>query len=81
MFRDWLSTHPADRLLYESAKRAAIPGGDVMDYNRRKSAVILEIYDRLFRAAECFNRSLRAILCLVCGDLGSIRSCLASRWE
>ena len=21
MFRDWLSTHPADRLLYESAKR------------------------------------------------------------
>ena len=51
MFRDWLSTHPADRLLYESAKRAAIPGGDVMDYNRRKSAVIREIYDRLFRDA------------------------------
>ena len=36
MFRDWLSTHPADRLLYESAKRVGIPGGDVMDYNRRK---------------------------------------------
>jgi GrpB-like predicted nucleotidyltransferase (UPF0157 family) len=52
MFRDWLSTHPADRLLYESAKRAAIPGGGhVMDYNRRKSAVIREIYDRLFRDA------------------------------
>ena len=52
MFRDWLSAHPEDRGLYEQAKRAAIPGGGtVMDYNRRKEAVIREIYDRLFRAA------------------------------
>jgi GrpB-like predicted nucleotidyltransferase (UPF0157 family) len=52
MFRDWLSTHPDDLALYAEAKRAAIPGGGtVMDYNRRKEAVIREIYDRLFRAA------------------------------
>ena len=52
MFRDWLRTHPDDRARYAQAKRAAIPGGGtVMDYNRRKEAVIREIYDRLFRAA------------------------------
>ncbi|MBW4718048.1 GrpB family protein [Saccharothrix obliqua] len=52
MFRDWLRTHPEDRARYEEAKRAAIPGGgNVMDYNHRKEAVIREIYDRLFRAA------------------------------
>jgi GrpB-like predicted nucleotidyltransferase (UPF0157 family) len=52
MFRDWLRAHPADRALYEKAKRAAIPGGEnVMDYNARKQSVIRDIYDRLFRAA------------------------------
>jgi GrpB-like predicted nucleotidyltransferase (UPF0157 family) len=52
MFRDWLTTHPDDLALYAQAKRAAVPGGGtVMDYNRRKEAVIREIYDRLFRAA------------------------------
>lgn len=52
MFRDWLAAHPEDRALYEQAKRAAVPGGgSVMDYNRRKEAVIREIYDRLFRAS------------------------------
>jgi GrpB-like predicted nucleotidyltransferase (UPF0157 family) len=52
MFRDWLMTHPDDLARYAEAKRAAIPGGGtVMDYNRRKEAVIREIYDRLFRAA------------------------------
>jgi GrpB-like predicted nucleotidyltransferase (UPF0157 family) len=52
MFRDWLITHPDDLALYAEAKRAAIAGGGtVMDYNRRKEAVIREIYDRLFRAA------------------------------
>ena len=52
MFRDWLRTHPDDRLRYERAKRAAVPGGgNVMDYNGRKEATIREIYDRLFRAA------------------------------
>lgn len=52
MFRDWLRAHPEDRARYEHAKRSAIPGGGtVMDYNRRKEAVIREIYDRLFRAA------------------------------
>jgi len=52
MFRDWLRAHPEDRAAYEEAKRQAIPGGgNVMDYNRRKEGVLLEIYDRLFRAA------------------------------
>lgn len=37
---------------YENAKRSAVPGGgNVMDYNARKQAVVREIYDRLFRAA------------------------------
>lgn len=52
MFRDWLRDNPDDRLRYEEAKRAAVPGGGhVMDYNGRKQDVIREIYDRLFRAA------------------------------
>jgi GrpB-like predicted nucleotidyltransferase (UPF0157 family) len=52
MFRDWLRANPADRRLYEDAKRAAVAGeGNVMDYNARKQDVIREIYDRLFRAA------------------------------
>ncbi len=52
MFRDWLRTHPEDRVRYEEAKFAAIPGGGhVMDYNARKQDVIRDIYDRLFRAA------------------------------
>lgn len=52
MFRDWLRDNPDDRVRYEEAKRAAVPGGGhVMDYNGRKQDVIREIYDRLFRAA------------------------------
>lgn len=52
MFRDWLRANPADRALYENAKRAAVSGGGtVMDYNARKQGAIREIYDRLFRAA------------------------------
>jgi GrpB-like predicted nucleotidyltransferase (UPF0157 family) len=52
MFRDWLRANPADRALYEDAKRAAVPGGGrVTDYNRRKQDTIRAIYDRLFRAA------------------------------
>lgn len=52
MFRDWLRTHPEDRIRYEEAKVAAVPGGGhVMDYNARKQDVIRDIYDRLFRAA------------------------------
>lgn len=52
MFRDWLREHPADRALYEAAKRSAVPGGgQVMDYNLRKQPIIRAIYDRMFRAA------------------------------
>ena len=52
LFRDWLRTHPDDRMLYEQAKRAAIPdGGPVMAYNARKQPVIREIYGRAFAAA------------------------------
>lgn len=52
MFRDWLRDRPADRALYEAAKRSAVPGGgQVMDYNLRKQPIIRAIYDRMFRAA------------------------------
>jgi GrpB-like predicted nucleotidyltransferase (UPF0157 family) len=52
MFRDWLRAHPEDQAGYESAKRAAIPGGGhVMDYNARKQTFVRELYDRIFRAA------------------------------
>lgn len=51
LFRDWLRTHPDDRIRYEQAKRSAVPGvGQVTDYNARKQPVIREIYDRIFRA-------------------------------
>jgi GrpB-like predicted nucleotidyltransferase (UPF0157 family) len=57
MFRDWLTEHEDDRRRYAEAKRAAAdamnsqPGGGTgMDYNRHKEAVVLEIYDRMFRA-------------------------------
>ncbi|UQS25144.1 GrpB family protein [Amycolatopsis thermalba] len=51
LFRDWLRAHPGDRVRYQEAKLAAIPGGGtVMDYNARKQATIREIHDRLFRA-------------------------------
>jgi GrpB-like predicted nucleotidyltransferase (UPF0157 family) len=51
LFRDWLRTHPNDRRAYEDAKRAAVPGGGhVMDYNRRKEAVMRAIYGRIFVA-------------------------------
>jgi len=51
MFRDWLTTHPDDLARYAAAKRAAVPGGgNVMDYNGRKQAVLREIYERMFRA-------------------------------
>ena len=52
LFRDWLRTHPDDRELYESAKRASLVGTDVViDYNQRKQPVIRDIYERVFRAA------------------------------
>jgi GrpB-like predicted nucleotidyltransferase (UPF0157 family) len=52
MFRDWLRANPADRDLYEAAKRAAIiGGGPVTAYNARKQTVIRDIYRRLFIAA------------------------------
>lgn len=51
MFRDWLRTHPDDRAWYERAKRAAVGGDLVHEYNERKQPVVREIYDRIFRAA------------------------------
>ena len=55
IFRDWLRTHPGDRALYAAAKTSAARdtraiGGDTMDYNARKQAVVREIYARAFRA-------------------------------
>lgn len=62
MFRDWLTTHPEDRELYADAKRSALARVDAtgddhgalgfgMRYNHVKQPVVLEIYDRMFRAA------------------------------
>ncbi len=56
MFRDWLRTHPDDLALYQATKLAAAEASNAagehgVDYNRRKQAVIREIYDRAFRAA------------------------------
>lgn len=53
VFRDWLRADAADRERYAGAKREAAqhPGQRVMDYNARKQAVILEIYQRAFAAA------------------------------
>jgi GrpB-like predicted nucleotidyltransferase (UPF0157 family) len=54
MFREWLLTHPEDLALYQQAKVDAAertgPDETGMDYNARKEPVIVEIYDRMFRA-------------------------------
>lgn len=52
LFRDWLSEHEADRLLYARAKTEAATGQaqTAMDYNARKAAVVREIYARAFAA-------------------------------
>jgi GrpB-like predicted nucleotidyltransferase (UPF0157 family) len=57
MFQTWLREHPEDLAAYAGAKRTAAaemnarPGGGTgMDYNRHKEPVVLEIYDRMFRA-------------------------------
>src|SRR4051794_19142099 len=57
MFHDWLVEHDDDRRRYAEARRAAAaemnarPGGGTgMDYNRHKEPVVLDIYDRMFRA-------------------------------
>ncbi|NGT14046.1 GrpB family protein [Achromobacter insolitus] len=52
MFRDWLREHEADRDLYAQAKHDAASGVmQVMEYNKRKEAVLRQIYERMFRAA------------------------------
>jgi GrpB-like predicted nucleotidyltransferase (UPF0157 family) len=55
IFRDWLRAHPDDRRRYLEVKHAAAEetystGGDTNDYNRRKQALIREIYGRAFAA-------------------------------
>lgn len=57
MFHDWLVEHEDDRRRYADAKRTAAaamnarPGGGTgMDYNAHKEPVVLDIYDRMFRA-------------------------------
>ncbi len=56
VFRDWLRADATDRELYARAKRqaaveATARGEHVMDYNRRKEAVIRAIYARALAAA------------------------------
>jgi GrpB-like predicted nucleotidyltransferase (UPF0157 family) len=57
MFHDWLMEHPDERERYADAKRTAAaemnarPGGGTgMDYNRHKEPVVLDMYERMFRA-------------------------------
>jgi GrpB-like predicted nucleotidyltransferase (UPF0157 family) len=51
LFRDWLREHPADRDSYARAKRDAKIGAlDVLDYNQRKQAAILDIYRKIFES-------------------------------
>ena len=58
LFRDWLRSHPADRELYESAKRriakdtADRPG----EYSLAKNEVIDDIYTRIFAADSDLDR-------------------------
>ncbi len=64
IFRDWLTSHPDDRLLYVDAKRQAAEqinavGGTTNDYNAHKQAVIREIYARAFAALGLAS----AVLC------------------
>ncbi|MGA9522825.1 MAG: GrpB family protein [Myxococcaceae bacterium] len=55
MFRKWLMEHPEDFTRYRDAKRLAATeiaakGGNITDYNRHKEPVLLDIYERMFRA-------------------------------
>jgi len=56
VFRNWLRSSESDRQLYADAKRAAAAAQQehdaVMDYNVRKQTVILQIYERAFRASR-----------------------------
>ncbi|QAY69594.1 GrpB family protein [Xylanimonas protaetiae] len=56
LFRDWLRGNPDDRALYARVKREAAAATNDADedgtaYNRRKHAVVREIYARAFAAA------------------------------
>ncbi|KQR18948.1 hypothetical protein ASF79_14700 [Agreia sp. Leaf335] len=55
VFRNWLRASASDRKLYADTKRAAAAAqrddDAVMDYNARKQTVILDIYERAFRAS------------------------------
>ena len=64
VFRDWLIGHPDDRARYVAVKRAAAratteAGQDMMEYNRRKQAIIREILDRAFAELPAERRTPR----------------------
>jgi GrpB-like predicted nucleotidyltransferase (UPF0157 family) len=52
MFRDWLSTHADDHAAYRDIKRSLAERSPqtVWQYNNDKSALIYEIYERIFAA-------------------------------
>lgn len=55
IFREWLMKNPADKELYEQAKRRAVVAtaktdGNVMEYNSHKENTIREILTRAFRS-------------------------------
>lgn len=46
IFRDWLLTHPVDRIRYQKAKENAAATAQGSDYTARKTAVIQDIINR-----------------------------------
>jgi len=51
-FRDWLRSHPDDRDAYGALKVELAGRGfsEVMDYNNHKSAMVYDLYERIFTA-------------------------------
>lgn len=59
IFRDWIIKNAEDRALYRQTKLDAMEetrrtGGKIMDYNKRKEAVIRDILGRALRDAGYF---------------------------
>jgi len=52
MFRDWLRSNPDDRAAYAERKAEVAARGytRAMEYNNHKSAVVYDIYERIFAA-------------------------------
>lgn len=62
LFRDWLRTHPADRLAYEALKRALASRADASTaegrarYSEAKTEFVRQIEQRAFRSGRASRR-------------------------